>query len=94
MPSISAAYLSKLESDAVKRPSPSVLHRLGEVLGVAYVDLMALVGYPLPSADMAPDRARLGQAMFSDLTDDEREELIEYLAWYRTRKRPMRRNAS
>lgn len=84
---ISPAYLSKLESDAVRRPSPAVLHRLSEVLGVPYADLMALVGYPLPGIDPSPGHARLGAAMFGDLTDEEREELIEYLAWYRARKR-------
>ena len=31
---ISAAYLSKLESDGVKRPSPHVLHQLSQALGV------------------------------------------------------------
>jgi hypothetical protein len=25
-------------------------------------------------------------ALFADLTDDEREELLEYLAWYRARR--------
>jgi len=84
---ISPAYLSKLENDAVRRPSPAVLYRLSEVLGVPYADLMALVGYPLPGVDAAPDHARLGRALFGDLTDEEREELIEYLAWFRARKR-------
>ena len=84
---ISSAYLSKLENDAVKRPSPEVLHRLSKVLDVPYAELMALVGHPLPSVDASPDHARLGEALFADLTDDERDELVEYLAWYRSRKR-------
>lgn len=84
---ISSAYLSKLENDAVKRPSPEVLHRLSKVLDVPYAELMALVGHPLPSVDASPDHSRLGEALFADLTDDERDELIEYLAWYRSRKR-------
>jgi len=84
---ISPAYLSKLESDAVRRPSPAVLHRLSEVLGIPYAQLMALVGYPVPGSDASPDHARLGAALFGDLTDEERDELIEYLAWYRARKR-------
>ena len=91
---ISSAYLSKLENDAVKRPSPEVLHRLSEVLGVPYAELMEIVGHPLPSVDASPDHARLGEALFADLTDDERDELIEYLAWYRTRKRSLRRAES
>ena len=89
---ISPAYLSKLENDAVRRPSPAVLHRLGVVLGVPYAELMALVGYPVPGSDASSDHSRLGAALFGDLTDDERDELIEYLAWYRTRKRSRSRS--
>lgn len=84
---ISSAYLSKLEGDAVKRPSPQVLHQLGEVLGVPYAELMALVGYRVPGMSDPADIARLGAALFADLTDDERDELLEYLAWYRSRRR-------
>jgi transcriptional regulator with XRE-family HTH domain len=91
---ISSAYLSKLENDAVKRPSPEVLHRLGEVLGVPYAELMALVGHPVPGVDHPPDTIRLGAALFADLTDDERDELIEYLAWYRARQRSIRGGGS
>jgi transcriptional regulator with XRE-family HTH domain len=91
---ISSAYLSKLENDAVKRPSPEVLHRLSEVLGVPYAELMALVGHPVPGADPSPNHGRLGAALFADLTDDERDELIEYLAWYRARQRSIRGGGS
>jgi transcriptional regulator with XRE-family HTH domain len=41
---ISAAYLSKLEGDAVKKPSPYVLHALGEALAVPYAELHAPSG--------------------------------------------------
>jgi len=91
---ISPAYLSKLENDAVRRPSPDVLHRLSEVLGVPYAELMALVGYPVPGVGEPPDTARIGTALFADLTDEERDELLEYLAWYRARKRSRRRSES
>jgi hypothetical protein len=67
-----------------------VLHRLGEVLKVPYAELMTLVGYRVPGVDEAADPARLDATIFTDLTDDEREELIEYLAWYRERKRSRR----
>jgi transcriptional regulator with XRE-family HTH domain len=84
---ISAAYLSKLENDAVKRPSPPVLHQLSEALGLPYAELMRLSGYPLPGeADRKPADT-VTAALFADLTDDERDELLEYLAWYRARRR-------
>ena len=54
---ISAAYLSKLESDAVKKPSPHVLHQLSEALAVPYAELMRLSGYLVPDAsDSEPGR--------------------------------------
>ena len=64
---ISPAYLSRLENDAVKRPSPGVLHRLGEVLKVPYSELMTLVGYRVSDADDVADPARLDATIFTDL---------------------------
>jgi transcriptional regulator with XRE-family HTH domain len=90
---ISAAYLSKLESDAVKRPSPHVLLQLSDALSIPYADLMRLSGYRVPGdgdGDDAAPAAAVGHALFADLTDDEREELLEYLAWYRARRRSRR----
>ena len=86
---ISPAYLSKLENDAVKRPSPHVLHQLSEALAVPYAELMRLSGYRVPGEGAAP-AASVGAALFADLTDDEREELREDLAWYRARRRSSR----
>lgn len=82
---ISPAYLSKLENDAVKRPSPHVLHRLSEALGVPYEELMRLAGYRMPGEGEMTPAAAIGAALFADLTDDERDELVDYLAWYRHR---------
>jgi transcriptional regulator with XRE-family HTH domain len=87
---ISPAYLSKLENDAVKKPSPHVLQQLSEALAVPYAELMRLSGYRVPGEDDAI--ATVGTALFADLTDDEREELLEYLAWYRARQRSRRGN--
>ena len=93
---ISAAYLSKLENDAVRKPSPHVLHQLGEALGVPYAELMRLSGYRVPGEVGEPDRdgaGTVGAALFANLTDDERDELLEYLAWYRARRRTARASA-
>jgi transcriptional regulator with XRE-family HTH domain len=87
---ISAAYLSKLENDSVKQPSPPVLHRLSEVLAVPYADLMRLCGYEVPVASDAGPAVTVETALFTDLTDEERDELLEYLAWYRARQRSAR----
>ncbi len=85
--SISPAYLSKLENDAVKKPSPHVLLQLSEALSVPYEELMRLSGYRVPGESSTDGADSVSAALFGDLTDDERDELIEYLAWYRSRKR-------
>ena len=90
---ISAAYLSKLEHDAVKKPSPPVLHQLSEVLAVPYAELMRASGYPVPGEVAAPRADTIGAALFADLTADERDELLEYLAWYRARRQSSRGRA-
>jgi len=87
---ISAAYLSKLENDAVKRPSPLVLHQLSEALAVPYAELMRLSGYRVPGEQERSVADTVGTALFANLTDDERDELLEYLAWYRARRRTRR----
>src|SRR5437667_7964148 len=87
---ISAAYLSKLENDAVKRPSPHVLHQLSEALAVPYAELMRLSGYRVPGEASQNASQTVGAALFADLTNDEREELLAYLAWYRSRRRSSR----
>jgi HTH-type transcriptional regulator, competence development regulator len=84
---ISPAYLNRLENDAVKKPSPHVLHQLSEALTVPYADLLRLSGYRLPDGPDRNVKQTVGSALFADLTDEEQEELLEYLAWYRARKR-------
>jgi transcriptional regulator with XRE-family HTH domain len=88
--SISPAYLSKLENDAVKRPSPLVLHQVSEALGLAYADLMRLCGYLVPGDRDDSAATSVGAALFSDITEEERDELLEYLAWFRARQRTRR----
>jgi hypothetical protein len=53
-----------------------------------YVELMRSCGYPVPGESEATstDEA-VSTALFADLTPDERDELLEYLAWYRARRR-------
>jgi hypothetical protein len=68
-----------------------VLHRLSEALAVPYAELMRLSGYQVPGESDARPAETVDEALFADLTDDERDELLEYLAWYRARRRSARR---
>lgn len=89
---ISSTYLGQLEADAVKEPSPHILHRFAELFGVSYADLMRAAGYVLPrgddlEAESTASRHPLDAALHTDapLSEAEREALSEYLAWYRSR---------
>jgi transcriptional regulator with XRE-family HTH domain len=82
---VSNAYLSQLEKGKIRKPSPNVLHSLAAVYGVPYERLMEKVGYLLPSKGGARQR-RLAAFAIDDLTAEEEEELLKYLAFLRSRK--------
>ena len=83
---VSNAYLSQLENGKIQKPSPNVLHRLAEVYGVRYETLMERAGYLLPSdAKESGPRRRLAAFAIDDLTAEEEEELLKYLAFLRSR---------
>jgi transcriptional regulator with XRE-family HTH domain len=83
---VSNAYLSQLEHGKIKRPSPNVLHSLADVYAVPYEALMEKAGYLLPSDDGGGRRARLAAFAIDNLTAEEEEELLKYLAFLRSRK--------
>lgn len=83
---VSNAYLSQLESGKVREPSPVMLHKLAEVLGLAYADLMEAAGYPVPGRPSAAGSTGLA-ARIGPTTDDEQEALVEYLQFLRSRPR-------
>ena len=83
---VSNAYLSQLENGKIQKPSPNVLHRLAEVYGVRYETLMEKAGYLLPPTGRdSGRRTRLAVFAIDDLTAEEEEELLKYLAFLRSR---------
>ena len=83
---VSNAYLSQLENGKIRKPSPNVLHELAKVYSVPYEALMEKVGYLLPSHTReAGRRRRLTAFAIDDLTAEEEEELLRYLAFLRSR---------
>ena len=85
---VSNAYLSQLEKGRIRRPSPHVLHVLAAVYAVPYEALMEKAGYLLPSTGSAAGRKkRLAAFAIDDLTAEEEEELLKYLAFIRSRNR-------
>lgn len=88
---VSNAYLSQLENQKIKKPSPNVLHRLADVYGVPYETLMEKAGYLLPdNGAQEGQRRRLAVFAIDDLTAEEEEELLKYLAFLRFRSRSQR----
>ena len=85
---VSNAYLSQLENGKIKKPSPHVLHSLAEVYVVPYETLMERAGYLLPSEKGGGHRKRLAAFAIDDLTAEEEEELLKYLAFIRSRNAP------
>ena len=86
---VSNAYLSQLENGKIQKPSPNVLHTLAEVYAVPYETLMEKAGYLLPPAGCASGRRRrLAAFAIDDLTAEEEEELLKYLAFLRSRNSP------
>jgi transcriptional regulator with XRE-family HTH domain len=82
---VSNAYLSQLENGKIKKPSPNVLHSLAEVYVVPYEALMEKAGYLLPSKAGRRRRTRLAAFAIDDLTAEEEEALLKYLAFLRSR---------
>jgi transcriptional regulator with XRE-family HTH domain len=83
---VSNAYLSQLENGKIQKPSPHVLHGLADVYAVPYETLMEKAGYLLPSDGKGSRRRRrLAAFAIDDLTAEEEEELLKYLAFLRSR---------
>ena len=82
---VSNAYLSQLENGKIQKPSPHVLHSLAGVYVVPYEALMEKAGYLMPSENGSGRRKRLAVFAIDDLTAEEEEELLKYLAFLRSR---------
>jgi len=83
---ISNAYLSHLEGDKIKRPSPVVLHKLSKVFDVSYAELLRLAGYPLPDSEASPTKDIGIAARIGHLSSEEEDALVEYLEFLRARR--------
>lgn len=90
---ISNAYLSQLETGKIDKPNPNFLYRLAQTYAVPYQMLMERAGYihqlsESESSKKGRPRSLPGAALATveDLTDDEASELMNYLAFLRSRR--------
>jgi transcriptional regulator with XRE-family HTH domain len=86
---VSNAYLSQLENDKIAKPSPNILHALASVYKTPYEALMTKAGYfPAGVTESGRRQARVATFAIGDLSKDEEDALMEYLAFFRqTRKK-------
>jgi transcriptional regulator with XRE-family HTH domain len=87
---VSNAYLSQIENDKIQKPSPNILHALAELYAISFEKLMEMAGY-LTSPTVRDDSERHGRvATFAEhnLTSEEEAEMMQYLKFIRSRKRP------
>lgn len=84
---VSNAYLSQIENNHIKQPSPNILHALAELYGINFQYLMQLAGYLMSSANRSAHEQHGRVPTFAEhnLTPEEETELMEYLKFIRTR---------
>lgn len=87
---VSNAYLSQIENDKILKPSPNVLYTLAELYGIDYEGLMEKAGYITVSKSRGADERHGRAATFAEhnLTSEEESELLEYLSFLRSKKKP------
>ena len=83
-------YLSQIEKGAITRPSPAILYELAQVYDIAYRDLLIRAGHRVPEDEIDPDRlaiAGLPLQAIAELDEEDRQTLLEYVAFLRQRKK-------
>lgn len=86
---VSNAYLSQIENDQIKKPSPNILHALAELYAVSYENLMERAGFVVPTRSRAANARHGRVATFAghNLTAEEEKELVQFLGYLRSRKK-------
>lgn len=80
---ISNPYLSQLEGNKIKKPSPVVLDKLSKLYKIQYSVLMKLAGYPVPEVEeQSSFQSRIGTT-----TRAEEDALVEYLEFLRAKRK-------
>jgi transcriptional regulator with XRE-family HTH domain len=71
--------LGNIESGNVRQPTPAHLAGIAKVLDLDFAKLMALAGHPFPGETTAAP----SDDTFADLSEEERNGLLEYLEFLR-----------
>ena len=87
---VSNAYLSQIENDQIKKPSPNILNALAELYDIPYEELMERAGFVVPTRSRGNDQRHGRVATFAghNLTSEEEAQLHQFLGYLRSRKKP------
>src|SRR3954465_1768641 len=87
---VSNAYLSQLENDKIKQPSPHILYALAELYAAEYTVLMQKAGYLKATASRSNSERHSKLVTFAEmnLTQQEESELLRFLKFMRAEKQP------
>ena len=83
---VSNAYISQLEGDKIKQPSPVWLHKLADLYDLSYSLLLGLAGYPVPGSHAMAESNGASAGRIGQVTPDEEDALVEYLEFLRSRR--------
>lgn len=85
---ISNAYLSQLENNKIRKPSPFFLHKLSKLYDISYEKLMAAAGYASLEEGTASPKSFASGVLFNEelITSEESEELVKFLHYLRSKK--------
>jgi len=84
---ISNAYLSQLENDKIRKPSPQFLGKLASLYDLDFQIIMEAAGYIAPAKRETGPKTLSGDVLFKEpLTPAEEEQLVDYLAFIRSKK--------
>lgn len=83
---VSNAYLSQIENDKIRKPSPNVLLALSKVYKISYERLMEMAGYVVATKAKGERHGRVATFAEHNLSDEEEAELMKYLRFIRSRK--------
>jgi len=76
---ISNGYLSQLESDHIKQPSPRHLYKLADVLRLDYEELMQLAGYVTPAGSISRHYPTGELSGLEGLTEEDKQKVKAYI---------------
>jgi HTH-type transcriptional regulator, competence development regulator len=79
------AHLSQIETGAIERPDPNILHVLAGAYGLDFPDLMRLAGHARGDDQLGVDATVAWRAL-EELSPEERRDVLAFMAELRRKR--------